>query len=325
MARYRPWPAGGRKITARGTHLVGAIVVGFSALAVAAAPERTSAASSADKPAARLAQVRYIQRGLSVQPPHGRKRRGKKKMALYRRYLLQTAAKQRASIRFRDRTTLHINQRTAAVLRSPHLTYVQGGEVDEVLAPGSNHRIQTAAAVASAIGTNFDIRVRKGRTQVIVAHGAVVVKNRRGKVIVKTNQETTVSPGKKPSQPKPVNAASAIGWTQGIPAPVLGENLALDANGGQVKQDSSQRPGGEAGRANDGRTDTSWETAPGATTNQSITLGFTGEKIFYVTAVLINGSAQKGVSPSTDLKDFAIQYSNVSTDDARANASKWRE
>src|SRR5947209_17538318 len=68
-------------------------------------------------------------------------------------------------------------------------------------------------------------------------------------------------------------------------------------------------------RIKDGQNDTAWESGSGCVTNQSVTIGFEGTKIFQASGVIIDGSAAKGVSPQTDLKDFAIQYSNSNSDD----------
>lgn len=109
--------------------------------------------------AAQLAQVKFIARGLTVQPPRGRAVKGKMNMLLFGHYGLQTGTGERASIEFRDGTILHMNERTDAVLSSPHVTFVKDGVVDEAVVPGSNHRVQTAAAIAAAVGTNFQIRI----------------------------------------------------------------------------------------------------------------------------------------------------------------------
>src|SRR5947209_12097267 len=115
---------------------------------------RATAASAA------IAHVRYIHRGLSVQAPHRHAGRGKVKQALYSRYALQTTRQQVASVNFRDGTLLHLNQLTNAVLRSPAVTRVTGGEVVEQVVPGTRHQVQTSAAVASAVGTEFDVQVK---------------------------------------------------------------------------------------------------------------------------------------------------------------------
>jgi sugar lactone lactonase YvrE len=231
-------------------------------------------------------------------------------MPVYNQYGLRTKSRQLASVGFTDRTVLHMNQQTNIVLRSPHLTYVQSGEVYQAVMPGSDHRIQTASAVASAIGTRYDVKVRAGVTEVIVAQGSVEVHNSKGRVIVKTDHETVVRPGQKPSPPKKVDASARTAWTNTVPTPKLPENLALDVNGGRVVDVSSQRPGAAASRVDDGRLDTSWESAPGAVTNQQVTLGFDGTKLFMVTGVLIDGSATGKASPQTDLKDFSIGWNN---------------
>jgi hypothetical protein len=284
-------------------------------LIAAAVPGRALAIARSAQSAAsvqRLAQVRYIDHGLTVQPPHKRQQKGKLKMPLFQQYALQTKAKQRASIRFKDRTTLHMNQRTALVLRSSHITQVRSGEVDELLTPGTDHRVQTSAAVASAIGTDFDIQVKGKKTTVIVVHGAVLVKNSRGSVVVKTDQEVTVQPNKKPSKPHSVDAGAATTWAANIPAPSLGENYALDANGGHVTASSAQ-PSAPAGNAIDGRLDTAWESKGSGPA--SLTIGFEGTKLFLISGVLLDGAASGTTPPQADLKTFSIRFSTTGTAD----------
>lgn len=291
--------------------LAGVIIAGSWAGVLGLPTGAPHQAAASRMPAnASMASVRYIKGGLSVAPPHHKRGRGKKGQKLFNQYDLQTQSSQRASIGFKDKTVLHMNQQTDVVLRSPHLSYVQKGEVYEALTPGADHRVQTASAIATAIGTKYDVRVKQGVTEVIVAHGAVEVHNKKGKVLVKTNQETVVRQDQKPSKPKAVDAQSATAWMNTIPTPALPENLALDVNGGRVVDASSERPGAGAARIDDGRLDTSWESAPGAVTNQQVTLGFDGTKIFMVTGVLIDGSASGKASPQTDLKDFSIGWNN---------------
>jgi hypothetical protein len=198
------------------------------------AQQRRPALSERAQSPAALGQVRYIHRGLSVAPPHGRARKAKVKTPVYNGYLLQTAARQEASIGFRDLTVLHMNQRTEAVLRTAHVTSVRRGEVEEVVEPGTNHAIQTPAAVASAIGTIFDVRVIGSETIVVVVEGSVLVANAQGSVLVKSGEETTVRKGQAPAPPQPADVQAATAWSDSIPTPDLGRNIALDVNGGQV-------------------------------------------------------------------------------------------
>ena len=220
----------------------------------------------------RLARVHYIYRGLAVQPPQRSRARGRIGDPLFDRYFLQTTANQKASIRFQDGTFLHMNQQTDAVLRTPHLTVVERGEIAEYLAPGTDHRVQTATAVAGAIGTTYDVRVNGGTAIFVVLHGALQVANQSGAVVVKSNQQTTVTAHNAPAPPSPVDARAVFAWTNGIPAPDLGEDVALDANGGVVVGSSSQREGngdrGHAQHINDGLLTEGWQTATGAVSNQ---------------------------------------------------------
>jgi sorbitol-specific phosphotransferase system component IIA len=168
---------------------------------------------------ARLARVRYIDHGLAVQPPKKRLQKGKVNQSLFAQYVLRTMAQQRASIAFQDGSALLMNQRTDAVLRSPSVTYVNKGEVQQIVMPGTKHQVKTNSAVASAIGTNFDINVTSAGTVITVVSGVVKVKNAQGSVQLTKNQQTTVAPGKAPAPPVAVNAPALVGWSAGLPAP----------------------------------------------------------------------------------------------------------
>jgi len=196
-----------------------------------------------------LAHVRAIIHGLSVQPPHKHTRRGKKADPLYSQYVLETKRLERASVAFKDSTVLYLNQLTNAVLRDSTTTVVKGGEIDEVHPPGTNHTVVTAAATTSAIGTNFDVRVKGKRSVFIVVSGSLVVKNKKGQVTVTANQETTVVTNKPPTPPAPVDAAAAIGWTVSVssggwealktPAAFAPEGVATDSAGNIYATDFS--------------------------------------------------------------------------------------
>ena len=270
----------------------------------------------------RLAQVWYIDHGLTVQPPHKKRENGKRKMSLYTRYFLETKSGQRASIRFKDGTTLHMNQRTDAVLSSPHLTYANG-EVYETLAPGTNHKVQTATALAAAIGTQFDVRLVKGVSQFIVVHGTLQVKGKKGKAVyVHANQSSVVPPNQPAQQPQPINARQATGWTSGMPTPNLGDNVALHDNGGHVVAFSSQYSSPSQGRfwdvkyIIDGSLDYGWESGSGNVTNQWVKIGFYHNKTYRLTKVIIDPAATHGDPSSADLKDFQIRVSTTGTADS---------
>ena len=240
-------------------------------------------------------------------------------MSLFAAYLLETKQKQRASIRFQDKTTLHLNQRTDVILRSPHLTYVQNGEVDEALQPGTSHRVQTAAAVASAIGTNFDVKVVHGGTVFVVMHGSIRVKNKKGTVTVKQGQQSVVLTNQAPQPPIPADASKTIAWTNGLPTPVLPENVAIDAAGGKVVDFSSQYSSAVEGHfwnaafLIDGRLDSGWESGSGNITNQSVTVRLAGGKLYRISQVIIDPAATHMDPPAADLKDFEIQVSTTGT------------
>jgi hypothetical protein len=206
----------------------------YSSAAAPTGPYRANLRRTAQKLPPDIAQVRYIRRGLTVSPPHKHHTRGKVKMPLYNQYGLNTAAGEKASIAFVEGTVLHMNQLTSVLLQSPHVTTVQKGEVQEDVKPGSNHQVQTSTALASAVGTIFDVRVFKHHRAIFtVVEGALLVKNPKGTTLVKTDQQTVVQSGQAPGAPQPANV-SQLTWTAALPAPNLGKNLALDANGGHI-------------------------------------------------------------------------------------------
>jgi sugar lactone lactonase YvrE len=300
-------------------HLATIIPTVLLIVAAVLLPAHVSQAARGHAAAPPLGQVRYIYRGLTVQPPHQGRHAGHKQDPLYDQYGLLTQQNQKASVGFHDGTVLQMNQDTNAVLTA-HLTQVQHGEVAEYLAPGTNHRVQTSAAVASAIGTVFDVRMAGNRTVFVVLHGALQVSNQKGAVVVKSNHETSVIPGHKPLPPSPVDALAVFAWTDGIPAPDLGEDIALDANGGQIVSFSSQRAGpadtGHVEHINDGLLTKGWESAPGKTANQTVTVGFAGGNFYRISDVIIDPAATYGDPSSEDLKNFAIRVSSTTTADS---------
>lgn len=284
----------------------------------AASPAR--AAVRANAAGNQIARVRYIYRGLSVLPPSQPLRAAALNMPLFEQYALRTTHNQKASIGFRDGTALHINQDTDLVLASPHVTKVRQGEVAEYLAPGTNHQVQTATAVAGAIGTAFDVDVVGNKTVLVVLHGALQVRNDDGSVVVKNNHETVVTPNHAPTPPASVDAKAVFAWTDGIPTPDLGEDVALDASGGTIVGFSSQREGpGDAGHVqhiNDGLLTQGWESASGQVTDQWVKVGFFGGNSYTISGVIIDPAATSGDPSAADLKDFEIRVSSTGTDDA---------
>jgi streptogramin lyase len=207
------------------------------------APSSTQAAT----PVAALANVRVIYHGLTVQVPHRKASKGKKKQRLYSQYLLRTGKRQEASIAFRDSTVLDLNQLTDAVLHDPKVTIVKRGEIDEIDRGGTHHQVRTATATASAIGTNFDVRVQGNQAVFIVDQGKVRVQTKGGQVLLHRNQETTVVGNGPPSPPQTVDADAAIGWTaqlavwQLLKYPFSAPSaIAHDSNGNIYIGDSSQ-------------------------------------------------------------------------------------
>lgn len=187
-----------------------------------------------------IGTVRYIRGGLLVQPPGHARERGKVNMALYDRYFLETGAGQAASLRFRDGTTLYMNQRTDITLRTIHLTSVRRGEVDEVVVQGTNHKVGTAQAVAVARGTNFDVRVKGHRASYFVIHGAIEVSDSKGAVTVQPNEKTVVTANAAPQPPTPANGQAAIAWTKGLPVADVVQVTSVSPEGFQVTYTSKQ-------------------------------------------------------------------------------------
>lgn len=306
------------------------LAVGAVALLTSVLPAHAMHGSAHLTKTTHLAQVRFIWNGLGVQPPRKKMGKGKVKQQLDNQYLLRTQKSQKASIRFRDGTVLHLNQKTDALLRSPHVTFIKKGEVDEILAPGTNHTVQTATAVAAAIGTNYDVRRKGNGTVITVVQGSVVVSNVKstlGTVVVKTNQQTTVAPNQSPAPPVPVAAGSQVGWTNGMPNANLPENLALDVRGGHVVGKSSEyvvstQP--DVWRAKyliDGRLDWGWSSAPPAAvgappTPQWVKIGFQNNQPHTISSVLIDPAATHGDPVTSDLKDFEIRVSTTGTADS---------
>lgn len=270
------------------------------------------AARLAAKP---VATVRAIKRGLLVAPPRKPYARGKVKQALRQRYALRTGKDQRASLGFVDQSVLHINQRTDAVLASPTVTQVKRGEVDAIVKPGTTHEIQTAVAIASAIGTEFDVRCSGRSCTFTVVEGAILVTAANGaKVTVKTNQRTTVARGQAPTTPSSVDAAATVAWTRVLPPPppTVGANLALDANGGQTGASSTRPSSGGAwdpGNVNDGNPATGWQSGAGGTTDQMLTFSFANGATYRLTGIIIDPAATGGEDPTNDLNHFAVSVS----------------
>ena len=202
------------------------------------------------------------------------------------------------------------------VLRSASITQVKQGEVAEQVVPGTAHRIQTASAVASAIGTLFDVQVKAGVTIITVVEGAVLVTTPHGSVVVTSGEQVRVRKGKAPGKPSAVDAQAATAWTDPIPPPgqPIGLNIALAANGGSVYAGSSQR--GDPGHAfdpqnaNDGRLDRGWQSAPGQISNQWLRVRFQGSQPYVITAIILDCAATGGQDGGNALKDFSVEASD---------------
>jgi DNA-binding beta-propeller fold protein YncE len=262
----------------------------------------------------RLGDVRWIYRGLAFWPPRETQHAARVHTPLFTNYALRTRSNEKASIRFVDGTALHINSNTDAVLTS-HLTYVRNGEVAEYLQPGTQHHVQTGTADASAIGTTFDVRTNGGTTTLVVLHGALQVQGAGGSVLVKSNQETVVVGSSAPTPPTHVDAQAVFAWTDQIPTPDLGEDVALDANGGAIVRVSSQRRAERwhADHADDGLLSLGWESAQGKVKNQFLALGFSPSRLYRIFEVILDPAATGGDPSSMDLRQFQIRVSSTGT------------
>jgi F5/8 type C domain/FecR protein len=284
-------------------------------------PSWTQAASGAPSCSNSLAQVRFIHIGLRVAPPKRGYVKARVRQNLASKYALRTLKRQKASLCFRDGSILDVNQRTDAVLTDAAHTVVRRGEVNEHVMPGSSHAVQTAEAVASAIGTQFDVLRRPAVSTFVVVEGAILVQSKQGSVIVKTGQETTVRRGRAPTTPTPVDAQSVTAWASSIPPPAVPvpENISLDANGGGVVSSSSKNPSpNKSGPASndpayleDGNLNTSWETDTG-TTSGWVKISFANGAGYSLTAGMLDCAAAGG-DQTRDLKDFQILVSASDT------------
>jgi hypothetical protein len=296
-----------------------------------------------------VASVFWIEKGLAVQPPRQKASKGKKGQKLYNRYGVQTSRGQRAALSFPDDSQLHLNQQTAIVLRTPHLTQVTRGTVDQQVEPGTTHQVQTASAVASAIGTEFEVKVTrvkkeaKGKkakkprkrllvvTEVAVKEGVVDVTNAQGEVVVHAGEETTVVQGQAPSPPATVDTTRLFAWTSVIPPPdkPTGKNVVLQDNGGHVIAASSQSPdsrltarrsahqavsGYAAANINDGSLATGWSSDHGKSTSQWVLLGFGKGAAYPISAVVIDPAATGSHPAANDARDFELWVSPSGTD-----------
>jgi hypothetical protein len=277
---------------------------------------------AAPAPLGRVGSVRFIKRGLQVQPPKQQPQSGKVKQPLYIQYNLQTQAQELASVAFNDGSVLHMNQRTDVVLAGAHQSVVKQGEVDQLVVPGTDHQVRTPSAVASAIGTQLDVRVTGNLTVITVTEGAVLVSTPYGSVTVTTGEQTSVQKGQAPASPVAVAAAHITTWDTALPppSPPTGENIGLTANGGGAVLASSQRASSDgawnAGNIDDGRLDTGWASAPGRTNGEWVMLAFGGGAMHTITGIAVDCAATRGLPDSADLHEFIFSTSSSGTDPA---------
>jgi len=190
--------------------------------------------------AEQVGRVQIISHGVEVRHA-GRWERAQKNMALVKGDLVETRSKQRAAITLCDGGHLYLNQGSLVELRERRGAELRRGEVAEKLQARTTHRTQTRRAEARARGGYFDLKEKKGSSIVIVVDGVVQVKNKRGTVQVRSNQETIVPENRAPRKPVTVDAQAAVSWTaplterwEVLTAPGLLQGpvrLALDSQG----------------------------------------------------------------------------------------------
>jgi F5/8 type C domain/FecR protein len=333
------------------------MVASLAAILVSPSVHASPSRSTSHKKAGTLGKVVAIQNGLTVQPPHQRPAAGKTKQTLGVQYFLRTKPQQRAAVRFNDGTYLYINQRTDLLLASPLVTTVTSGEVSEVLQPGTIHKVQTASAIAAALGTRFDVRevrIRVGeqkrgpkkkgklgkvveRTIIVVVEGALIVESPQHpgqKVTVRKNQQTIVEQGKKPTKPTAVDAQKVVTWAKSLPIPKAEKvNIALADNGGKAVAASSTSLtatalAGEAHQtvspwdkkfAVDGTLDRGWASAKGRIKGEWLKLQFNGHAVYSVSGVAIDPAATSGLPANDATRHFEVWTSLSGTADADFN------
>ena len=179
----------------------------------------------------RVATVHTIRGGLTVLPPRAPGGAGRINEALFTAYGLSTRASQKASLRLADGSALFINQFTDLVLRSPTVTALTRGEIALTDAPGTRRRVVTATAMATAVGTIFDVFITPrspafaprqlrettktfppGTTTVSVVTGTVIVSNGFGRVTLRPGHWTHVAPGTAPTPPSRHHARLDVAW-----------------------------------------------------------------------------------------------------------------
>lgn len=209
-----------------------ALLITYSGILAAAHPVRA---------AGHIAVVRFIDHGLTVQPPQQDARKGWVHQSLFPADRLLTQAHQRAKLQFVDASVLYMNQRTDLVLRGAGFTQLKHGEIDAVDAGAAHRKVRTDAAVATANGTMFDVRIETGSstssgygtptpnplppgtTTVSVVKGVVVVSGHGGygyslgRVTVHAGQWTHAVPGRAPTTPTSHNASQDTAWKGGMP------------------------------------------------------------------------------------------------------------
>ncbi len=80
--------------------------------------------------------------------------------------------------------------------------------------PSLPFRVHTAAGVISDLGTEFNVRARNDRVDVVVTEGVVALEGEGRTVTVEAGRKARAVAGSPPSDPEPASA-SAIAWTEG--------------------------------------------------------------------------------------------------------------
>jgi hypothetical protein len=267
-----------------------------------------------------LGEIRRIVHHLGVTPPTLKESSGRVQELMYTQYGLQTRRLELGSLGFKDGTLLYINQNTSLILSSPSLTQVKTGEVGQTLVPGTNHTVQTPSAVASAIGTDFDVQATPKKTTFYVREGSLLVSNDKGSVYVTTGEGVVVRKEQAPGTPFRYTLDQyhrAFLWRKPLADPLapLDTNIALAANCGRVVGVSSEQTPGDSTQAIDGRLDTGWVSADGQTTNQSLTLGFCGSGPYLISRVVLSIQPFGSIGAASGVKEFAIAVARTGAAD----------
>jgi hypothetical protein len=164
--------------------------------------------------------VAAIVRGMSIQAPNAKVKKGAVGSDLLANYHALTGRAQLASLAARDGTLIDLNSGTDVLIKDPLHTTINGGELFLAVVHGAaSHQVQAGTALAATKGTRFDVRYNaKNRSFVItVVEGRVQVTNQRFSRVVSAGQQSTVVASQPPSAPKNVDVRKIVAWVRTLP------------------------------------------------------------------------------------------------------------